>query len=67
MSQTPAPKKLSEKLQESELQYDINRMTVERDYHMTQGFIFDDAIKNKKQELKKIHEPENFHDGEMYK
>ncbi|MBT4326213.1 MAG: hypothetical protein HOD60_04800 [Candidatus Nitrosopelagicus sp.] len=67
MSQSPAPKKLSEKLQESELQYDINRMTVERDYHMTQGFIFDDAIKNKKQELKKIHEPENFHDGEMYK
>jgi hypothetical protein len=67
MSQTPAPKKLSEKLQESELQYDINRMTVERDYHMSQGFIFDEAIKNRKQELQKIHEPKDISDEEMYK
>ena len=67
MSQTPAPKKLSEKLQESELQYDINRMTVERDYHMSQGFIFDEAIKKRKQELKKIHEPKDIPDEEMYK
>lgn len=66
MNQTPAPKTLSEKLQESELQYDINRMTTERDYHISQGYLFDEAIKNKKQELKKIHEAENIPDGEMY-
>jgi len=67
MQQTPIKNSLSEKLQESELQYDINRMTVERDYHITQGFIFDEAIKNKKQELKEIHKPKNLPEGEMYK
>jgi len=67
MSQPPAQNSLSEKLQESELQYDINRMTVERDYHISQGFIFEQAIKKKKQELKEIHEPKNAPDGEMYK
>jgi len=67
MEQNPAEISLAKKLEESELQYDINRMTVERDYHITQGFIFDEAIKNKKQELKEIHKPKNLPDGEMYK
>jgi hypothetical protein len=47
------------------LQYDINRMTTERDYHISQGYIFEEAIKERKQELKQIHEA--VPDEEMYK
>jgi len=65
MKQNPARKALSERLQESELQYDINRMTTERDYHISQGYIFEEAIKERKQELKQFHEP--YPDEEMYK
>jgi hypothetical protein len=42
-------------------------MSIERDYHISQGYIFDQAIKEKKEELKKIHQPENISDEEMYK
>ena len=66
MKQNPARKALSERLHESELQYDINRMITERDYHISQGYIFEEAIKERKQELKQIHEAE-VPDEEMYK
>jgi len=59
MEQNTTRKTLSEKLQEAEVQYDISRMSIERDYHISQGYIFDQAIKEKKEELKKIHQPEN--------
>ena len=42
-------------------------MTTERNYHLSQIRIFDEAIKERKKELKKVHEPENVPDGEMYK
>ena len=58
---------ISKKLEESEMQYEINRMTTERNYHITQTHIFDEAIKRKKQELKNVHEPEDFSNGETYK
>jgi hypothetical protein len=65
MKQNPARKALSERLHESELQYDINRMITERDYHISQGYIFEEAIKERKQELQQIHEA--VPDEEMYK
>ena len=67
MEQNTTRKTLSERLQEAEVQYDISRMSIERDYHISQGYIFDQAIKEKKEELKKIHQPENISDEEMYK
>jgi len=66
MSQNPARSTLSKKLEEAELRYDINRMTTERNYHVSQTQIFDEAIKVQKENLRNIHEPE-MADEEMHK
>jgi hypothetical protein len=58
-------KPLLKKLAEAELEYDINRMVTERDYHITQTAIFDDAIKAKRAELRKFSKPEMKLDREM--
>ena len=66
MEQNTTRKTLSERLQEAEVQYDISRMSIERDYHISQSYIFEEAIKERKQELKQFHEAE-VPDEEMYK
>jgi hypothetical protein len=66
MSQNPTRTTLSKKLEEAELRYDISRMITERNYHISQTQIFDEAINAQKENLKSIHEPE-MADGEIHK
>jgi len=40
-------------------------MVTERDYHITQTALFDDAIKAKRAELRSIHKPDVKLDKEM--
>ena len=61
MKKSPIRSLLSDKLDVADLEYDIQRLTAEMNYHKSKTDIFEHTIKAQQSDLNRIHSKEQPH------
>ena len=61
MKKSPIRNSLSGKLDVADLEYDIQRLTAEMNYHKSKTDIFENTIKAQQADLDRIHHKEQSH------